>query len=203
MGSMRKFCTLPTIAATMLALSACNGGGEASSPEGGSSQVATETAEGTGMASSGTASPGMASPGAGATGADGKRDPRAAIATAVEAVPGSSAVELDYSNRHQSWEVELINVDVGHEVAVTPDGSEVLDKHATGSVDPEEAGDLKQANVSMAEAVGTALEEANGPVDEVSLDSEDGLPMWEIEVEESGGSSTELLVDGMTGELVR
>lgn len=199
MGSMKKFCILPTIAATMLALSACNGGGEASSPEGGSSEVATETApDSTGMTSSGTASPD-----AGATGADGNRDPLAAIATAVEAVPGSSAVELDYSNRHQSWEVELINVDAGHEVEVSPDGSEVLDQHAAGSADPEDAGDLKQANVSMAEAVGTALEGANGPVDEVSLDSEDGLPMWEIEIEESGGSSTELLVDGMTGELIR
>lgn len=197
----KKFSVLPIVAATMLTVSACNGGGETTEAPSSDGTNQSET-EGT-PASAGMASPETTSPGAGDTGAAGKRDPRAAIATAVEAVPGSSAVELDYSKRNQSWEVELINVSAGHEVAVSPDGSKVLDQHPTGAADPEDAGDLNQANISMMDAVGTVLEEAGGTVDEVSLDSEDGQPMWEIEIEQGEGSSTELLVDGMTGELIR
>lgn len=199
-----KFSVLPLIAAIALSLSACNGGEEASSPDEANQSGAEEAPGNPGATSPGTAGPEAGDTAAAdETGAADKRDPLAAIATAVEAVPGSSAVELDYSKRNQSWEVELINVSAVHEVAVSPDGSKVLDHHPAGSADPEDSGDLKQANISMTEAVGTVLEEADGPVDEVSLDDEDGRPMWEIEIESPDGTSTELLVDGMTGELIR
>jgi uncharacterized membrane protein YkoI len=46
----------------------------------------------------------------------------------------------------------------------------------------------------MSDAVGTALAEGSGQVEEASLDDEEDMPVWEIEVEAADGSSTECLL---------
>ncbi|MET1154496.1 PepSY domain-containing protein [Arthrobacter sp.] len=200
MEQLKKTLTaLPIAAGLVLAVSACTDTGDdvarvpnqTQSPEP-SAESAAAPSEATGQSSTGLAE----------FGAAGSRDAQAAVASAEAAVRGSSAIELDYSERHQSWEVDLFDVDTEHEVQVSPDGSEVLEQRESGGVEPEVAGELEQAKISMADALAIAIEAASGNVEEVSLEDEDGRPVWEVEIDHGDGSSTDVRINAMTGDRI-
>ena len=116
---------------------------------------------------------------------------------------GSAAIELGYSDRRQSWEVDVISGDTEHEVRVSPDGTEVIEQRESGTAESEDVTDLGAASVLMSDAIGTALAEVPGQIEEASLDDEEDMPVWEIEVEAEDGSITELLIDAVSGERIR
>ncbi|EMY34289.1 putative lipoprotein, partial [Arthrobacter crystallopoietes BAB-32] len=135
--------------------------------------------------------------------AGGERNASAAVETALAAVDGSMAFELSFNRSRGEWEVELVSADTEHEVRVSADGSEVLEEHTSGAVDAEDRTELQGARVPLAEAITTAQEEADGEVQEASLEDENGKAVWEIEIRPEGGQETEVLIDAATGEPVR
>ena len=194
MEQLRKTFTALSIAAGLaVTVSACDAtGDDISQPEPGQAQPA-ETPAGAGNPS----------PGGTGSAMPGERNARAAVETAVNAVRGSSAIELDFSDRLQAWEVDVFDVDAELEVQVSPDGSEVLAQRESGGAEPEQARELEQTRVSMSEALVTAAEAESGNVDEVTLGDEGGLPVWEIEIGREDGSSADVLIDAVTGEQIR
>ena len=63
---------------------------------------------------------------------------------------------------------------------------------------------ITQNNVSLSEqeAIDTATAEASGTVAEVELESEDGTPVYEIELVASGGAETEVTVHANDGTVL-
>jgi len=57
-------------------------------------------------------------------------------------------------------------------------------------------------NLSAQEAIDIATAEANGTVQEVELESEDGTPVYEIELAASGGAETEVTVHANDGTVL-
>jgi uncharacterized membrane protein YkoI len=193
----RILLVLPIAAGLALGVSACNDtGDDVSQPD----QDQTQSTE---TATAGQGASGAPSTGGTGSALAGERNAQAAVETAVAAIRGSSAVELDYSDRHQAWEVDVFDVDTELEVEVSPDGSQVLEQRESGGVEAEQARELAEAKVSMAEALATAAQVEAGNVDRVTLKDEDGKPVWEIEIDSPDGSSTEVLVDATTGEQIR
>lgn len=208
MESLKKNLSFVSIAAGLaLALSACGeDGDQTQAPEEPTQTQTTMETPGASPGASPATSPG-GSPGAtGGTGspiAGVQRDARAAVATAVAAVNGSTAIELDFSDSRQEWEVELVSADTEHEVRVSPDGSEVLEQKEGGAADEEDRSELEGMTVTLAKAIETAQQEAAGQVQEASLESENDKPVWEVEIRAEDGKSTEIQIDAKTGEPVR
>jgi uncharacterized membrane protein YkoI len=142
---------------------------------------------------------------AGATGTPptGDSNGRAAVETAVAAVPGSAAVDVDYSSDRQGWEVELVSGGTEHEVLVLADGSEVLDQRDKGPADEEDRLAIESATVSLIEAIETAQQAAVGDLEEASLEDEGDKPVWEVEIRAEGGGLTEVVIDAVSGEQIR
>ena len=97
----------------------------------------------------------------------------------------------------------MIGGDTEHEVRVSPDGNEVIEQRESGPAESEDVTDLGAASVLMSDAIGTALAEVPGQVEEASLDDEDDMPVWEIEIQAEDGSCTEVLIDAVSGDRVR
>ncbi|CCQ36370.1 uncharacterized protein Nmlp_2195 [Natronomonas moolapensis 8.8.11] len=63
---------------------------------------------------------------------------------------------------------------------------------------------ITQSNVSLSEeaAIDIATAEANGTVEEVELESEDGTPVYEVELVASTGAETEVTVHADDGTVL-
>lgn len=61
----------------------------------------------------------------------------------------------------------------------------------------------KQAKITEQEATKIALEKVPGTVDEVELENEDGLIVYEFEIVGEDGSEQDIEVDAKTGEIVK
>lgn len=197
-------------AGLVLVLSACGDGDGTQAPEGpGQTQTVTATPGGSPVASPGGSPAASLGGSPGATGgtsspvAGAQRDARAAVATAVAAVNGSTAIGLDFSESRQEWEVELISADAEHEVRVSAEGTEMLENEEGGAVDEEDRSALEGVTVTLAQAVEAAEQEADGQVEEASLESENDKPVWEFELRSEDGRSTEVQIDTKTGEPIR
>jgi uncharacterized membrane protein YkoI len=212
---MKKPSFLPTLTAAAglaLVMTGCDSveDGPATTGEGTQEQVAPET---TGAAPEATAtppgaasaSPGATSPGAGgATGTPptGDSNGDAAVETAVAAVAGSAATEIDYSSDRLGWEVELISGRMEYELLVLADGSEVIDQRERGPADEEDRLAVQEATVPLAEAIDTAHQIVNGDLEEASLEDEDEKPVWEVEIRAEDGSVNEVVIDAVSGEQI-
>lgn len=194
--SPKKPAMLHGAAALALILAGC--GGETDTEE----APAPATTEAQTEAGATRGSTDIATGGAGSTPAQ-DCDGSAAVETAIAAVAGSAAIELDYSDRRQAREVDVISGDIEHEVRVSPDGNEVIEQRESGPAESEDVTDLGTASVLMSDAIGTALAEVPGHVEEASLDDEEDMPVWEIEVEAEDGSTTDLLIDAVSGKRIR
>lgn len=214
----RSLFLYPAAAVLALLLAAC----DAESPEGPpatgpATSTATRTAlpgvddpvspgavspGATSPATSPWASPPAASPGA-TDGAAALAAARSAVETAETAVSNGRAIDIEFSKRRQVWEVGVISGDTEYEVRVSPDGREVLDREDDGVAEAEDRRALEAADVPLSEALGTALGEVEGALDEASLDTEYGRQVWEIEIEGDDGTSTGVAIDTATGNRIR
>lgn len=213
---MKKLRLLPLFsvaAGVVLVATGCDGAedGPATTGEGTQTQVAPETTSpGPGQTATSpgavSASPGQTSPGVGgATGTPptGDANGDAAVVTAVAAVAGSAATEIDYSSDRQGWEVELISGGTEYEVLVLADGSEVLDQREKGPADEEDRLAVESATVPLVEAIATAHQIINGDLEEASLEDEGDKPAWEVEIRSEGGDLSEVVIDAVSGEQIR
>jgi len=127
------------------------------------------------------------------------------IATA-EANGTVEEVELESEDGTPAYEVELVtsnNTEV--EVTVHANNSTVLETES--EAEDEEHEDEKyvaSGNVSLSEedAVGIATAEADGTVEEIELESEDGTPAYEVELVTENGLETEVTVHADDGTVL-
>ena len=141
------------------------------------------------------------------------------IATA-EANGTVGEVELESENGTPVYEVELVTANGGEtEVAVHADDGTVLEvetedeesemedeesemEDEESEMEDEES--IAPGNVSLSEqeAVDIATAEADGTVDEVELESEDGTPVYEVELVGANSAETEIAVHADDGTVL-
>lgn len=151
--------------------------------------------------SSGASAPGEGGA-SGSPAAQGEPNASAALLTALAAVRGGDAMVLDFRNGTQAWRVDVIGADTDYRVLVSADGSKVLEQHSRAA-EPEDRSQLAQAKITMAEAMKTAQQQASGHISEVALDEENGTIVWKVEVTSTDGQRSEILVDAVSGEMVK
>ncbi|WP_431473589.1 PepSY domain-containing protein [Ornithinimicrobium sp. W1665] len=70
-------------------------------------------------------------------------------------------------------------------------------------LDEEDRAALEAAVVTLAEAVGTAVAEVGGGLDDVELDDEDGTWVWDVSLDDTdNGNEVDVKVGTTTGEVV-
>ncbi|MFI7580492.1 PepSY domain-containing protein [Kocuria kalidii] len=167
---------------------------------------ASPTADDSGSPSpSGTGAP-SESPGADATGGSGGEAAvvASAIGAAEDAVGGDAqAFEIGREDSPASWEVSVASDDREHELYVSQDGNDVISQEEEGGLDGDDRERLALVRVPLEDALDTALQTANGTVDEAQLETEDGTTVWEVEIDEPDGNSADVYVNVQDGSVLK
>ncbi|MFF0945220.1 PepSY domain-containing protein [Kocuria sp. CPCC 205300] len=163
--------------------------GESPSGTATAGESASPTSTGTSSASPGTGSEAAAVAGA--------------VVAAEEAVTGGQAFEIDRKDGEGGWEVKLAVGDREKEVDVSEDGSEVTPQDGDDQLDQEDRELIAQVQVSLEEAVRTALNEVDGTLDGAQLDTEDGTTVWEVDIDDTEGTSVDVYVNVDNGSVVK
>ncbi len=135
---------------------------------------------------------------AGSTEATGSSvDAAGALEAALDAKPGSYAVEVDEEDG-RAWEITLVADGKGVEVTVD---------NATGEVTGEQSTDLdaeqrEAPSVAAAEAVDAALAEKPGTLDSLDLDRDNGTIVWDATVID-GTREWDIVIDASSGDILR
>ncbi|MGJ5591360.1 PepSY domain-containing protein [Micrococcus lylae] len=126
---------------------------------------------------------------------------------AIDAVKGTAAdaivISLDRDDDDTMWDVEAVEGEETVEYDVTQDGEATETERET---DKDDADKANRAEVSIGDAITTALEGRDGQtVDDVELDDEeDGTLVWEIDFDDADGNDAdEVYVDAVTGDIVK
>lgn len=131
---------------------------------------------------------------------DGRIDAAAAIEAALQAVPGD-VVELELERERTGivWEVGVLGGDgSGIEVSIDSKSGEAVGQQSLRLSSAQRTAPA----VTASEAVGIALEAADGRVKAMDLDTERGAVVWEVEVLGARGG-TELYIDAASGAVVK
>lgn len=124
---------------------------------------------------------------------------------AIDAVKGTAAdaivISLDRDDDDTMWDVEVVEGEETVEYDVTQNGKVTETERET---DKDDADQASRAEVSIGDAITTALEGRDGQnVDNVELDEEDGTLVWEIDFGDADGNDAdEVYVDAVTGDIV-
>ena len=187
---------LPTIA---LALTACSGGATpAMTPEATNAPAATVAPATTDAAPTAGATTDAAAP----------ADAEASNAAALRAITfaageaGGTAYGLDDSDLTGTWEVDVLVGDRSHEIEVSEDGTTVEGREEEDA-DRDDIDRLGRAQVTIEDAIDTALAEVPGTLDDVELDDEDGTDVWEVTIDAADNDDIEVYVDAGSGEILR
>jgi uncharacterized membrane protein YkoI len=124
------------------------------------------------------------------------------IATA-EANGTVDEVELENEDGVPVYEIKLVTTSGSEtEVAVHADDGIVLETESEDEGMDEDS--ISESNVTLSEqeAIDIATAEANGTVDEVELETEDGAPVYEVELVTANGSETEVAVHADDGTVL-
>ena len=147
---------------------------------------------------------GTASPSATATSSG---DEAVALVSAVgtaESVPGEDgqAFEVDLEDSPTSWEIAVAAGERQYDVYVSRDGSEVISQEED-DLDSDDREALDRAQVPLEDALRTALSTTNGTLEDAELDTEDGVLVWEIGVDEPNGNSADVFVNAEDGSVLK
>ncbi|GEO91998.1 PepSY domain-containing protein [Kocuria flava] len=171
------------------------------SPTSSGSPSASESAGGTASPSaSGSAS---GSPSATPSGGAEAGAVTGAVVAAEEAVTGGQAFEIDRKDSGEGWEVTLAVEDREQEVEVSADGEQVTPQETDDELDPADRDNLAAVQVPLEDAVRTALDEVDGTLDSAELDTEDGVVVWEVDVDESDGTSVDVHINAENGSVLK
>ena len=118
--------------------------------------------------------------------------------TAADAI----VLSLDRDDDDTMWDVEVVEGEETVEYDVTQDGKVTETERET---DKDDADKANRAEVSIGDAITTALEGRDGQnVDNVELDEEDGTLVWEIDFDDADGNDADkVYVDAVTGDIVK
>ncbi|MCJ8504824.1 PepSY domain-containing protein [Kocuria flava] len=217
----KKVLSMGALTLSALLLAGCGdggGGGEettggsaATEATGGATATAEQSASGSPSASEsagGTASPsasGSASGSPSATPSGGAEvgAVTGAIVAAEEDVTGGQAFEIDRKDAGEGWEVTLAVEDREQEVEVSADGEQVTPQETDDELDPADRDNLAAVQVPLEDAVRTALNEVDGTLDSAELDTEDGVVVWEVDVDESDGTSVDVHINAENGSVLK
>ncbi|MGE7666882.1 PepSY domain-containing protein [Ureibacillus composti] len=125
---------------------------------------------------------------------------------ALEKVPGTvDEVELENEDGLIVYEFEIVGED-GSEQDIEVDaktGKIVKVEDDDGENDDVSQAELaKQAKITKEEASEKALEQVPGTVTEVELDDENGLVVYDVEINAEDGTQQSVEVDAKTGKIV-
>jgi uncharacterized membrane protein YkoI len=151
-----------------------------------------------------TASPsGSASPSSTASSEDEAVVLVSAVETA-ESVPGEDgqAFEVDLEDSPSSWEIAVAAGDRQYDVYVSRDGTEVISQEED-DLDSDDREALDRVRVPLEDALRTALSTTNGTLEDAELDTEDGVLVWEIGVDEPNGNSADVFVNAEDGSVLK
>ncbi|MCX5204151.1 PepSY domain-containing protein [Streptomyces sp. NBC_00237] len=125
-------------------------------------------------------------------------DVNRAVSTAASAVPGTvTGVDLEDDGRE--WDVDVFGEDgKWHDVTLDPSGAKVRDDHVDAGDDDRDDHAPKGADVTVQQAVASALKTVPGHVTEADLER----GHWEIEVRGKDGRHQDVTVDATTGKAV-
>lgn len=197
--------SVAVVAAAALTLSACGSGGSAEQADGveQSQPAQDESAPADGGQTDEPASS-DAAPSADASAAGAERGGDLAAASAAidtaEAENGGTAHHLDWDDgRH--WEIDVVG-DREWEYQVSADGATV-EQTDEDDADSDDERALEQADVSLLEALETALEDTPGTIDDAELDEDDGTLRWEVGIYADGSTdSTDIRIDAQSGDII-
>lgn len=167
----------------------------ADNASGSDSTAATTTTQSGSNDSNGSAGSADSTGGTDSTGSS--VDAAGALETALDAKPGSYAVEVDEEDG-RAWEITLVADGKGVEVTVD---------NATGEVTGEQSTDLnaeqrEAPSVAAAEAVDAALAEKPGTLDSLDLDRDNGTIVWDATVID-GTREWDIVIDASSGDILR
>lgn len=141
--------------------------------------------------------------------AGGERALLAAATTALGAVDGTVfSVDLDTTG----WDVQVVAADgTESEVLVSPDGATVAGGPTVDVDDADDADDLAErqqlltdATVDYRAALQAALAEVPaGTVTSLDLDVDNGVPTWDVQLDEDAADERTVTVDAVTGDVLR
>lgn len=124
----------------------------------------------------------------------------AAVDLAEADVPGSQVVGLDLDDGGQ-WEVEVVVDNVEHEFTISADGTQIVERD-TDDADSDDIRKLGEVQVSLADAVRTAMADVDGGrFDQVDLDTHNGTVVWDVEID-TANDDVEIKVDVASGEII-
>lgn len=124
-------------------------------------------------------------------------------------VPGSKAAGVDLERDLNQWEVKVIGPDgTSYQVMVSIDGENVVSEaKAQQESDSDRSEHLERlagAELDLAGALDRLEQEFPGAaVEEISLDSDGGKVVWEIDLIDGAGAKQDVTLDAQTGELVK
>lgn len=129
----------------------------------------------------------------------------AAAKTALAELPDGVLTSIESENNDTQWEVKIIDsAGSKYELIVSRDGATMSDGPREQNISDNDKqkylDHVSAAKLSYLDAV-AALENhiSDGMIDELELDTENGVLVWEADVYGSDGSKNELLVDAATG----
>lgn len=193
-----KLLTAAVAVMTTFGLAACTGGsgGTPVEPsENSASESETNSAEATDQADNADQAEGGSS-------GDTHKFTQAALKAIdlAEAETGGLVYAIDAENEDR-WEIDVNANGNEIEVDVSWDGTKVLSSNKDGKVDTDTLGELKQAKLTIQDAIHASVPHANGYLDEAEIDTENGVVVWEVSFEDSG-TEWAIDIDVSTGEIL-
>ncbi|HLR43744.1 MAG TPA: PepSY domain-containing protein [Brevibacterium sp.] len=196
--------SVAVVAAAALTLTACGSGDSAEQTAGvEQSQPAQDdsSADGGAPADGGQTDETTASAETSAAGSSQGGDLEAATAAidTAEAENGGTAHHLDWDDDDQ-WEIDVVG-DREWEYQISADGS-TIEQTDEDDADGNDQREIEQAEVTLLQALETALEETPGTIDDAELDEDDGTLHWEVGIYADGSTdSTDIRIDAQSGDI--
>ncbi len=123
-----------------------------------------------------------------------------AIATAEKSL-GGTAYEADNQDSDGTWEINIAVKDKSIEAKVSSDGSKVVRQDDEETLDDDERAGLEAAEVTIGDAIDTAMKETNGTFDDAEIEQKNGTHVWEVSVDTADGD-VDVLVDVTSGKVI-
>lgn len=209
----RTYPTLAALAASALLLAGCGGNTDVPeevpvdedtvvvdpTPEPAGSPSAASPSPSLSAEATGTASPSTTAPPSG----DETNALVSAVGTAEDAAgEDGRAFEVDLQDSPASWEIAVAADELQYDVYVSRDGTEVFSQEED-DLDSDDRLALDRSRVPLEDALRTALSATNGTLEDAELETEDGVLVWEIGVDEPNGNSADVFVNAENGSVLK
>lgn len=126
-----------------------------------------------------------------------------ALQTAAQAVPNGRPFDLEVETRNgeRVFDVEVASDGNEFELVIDATGTQVISQSQESTPD-DDVWKVESARIDVAQALQTAADrEPGAAMDELEIDTEDGVLVWEIELVRPDGTEIEIEVDARDGTI--